>query len=279
MKYYIKLVWSFLNLLFFLQGGVAHDWFSSYLSDRKQYVSINGSDSEKIPLTHGVPQGSILGPLLFLVFINDFPKCNDFFKYTLFADDSTLSCSFSNRDEGFIARTVNSELVPVNQWLINNKIKINYSKTHFIVFTYRKSINIPLLKFGNFNITEAISTKFLGITIDKNLKFEQHISNTTKKISKSIGILYRLNSYMPQNILRTIYNTLILPYISYAIEAWYGAPENIRHWVFVLQKKAVRAINSLSYNSHIEEYFKNMVLYNISRICSSLKSGIYLIIS
>ena len=113
----------------------------------------------------------------------------------------------------------------------------NYSKTHFIVFTFRKSINIPLLKFGNFNITETISTKFLGINIDKHLKFEDHISNTTKKISKSIGILHRLNSYMPQNILKTIYNTLILPYISYAIEAWYGAPENIRHRIFVLKKK------------------------------------------
>ena len=137
---------------------------------------------------------SILGPLLFLIFINEFLKCNDFFKYTLFIDDSILSCSFSNREEGFIARTVNSELVPVSQSLINNKIMINHSKTHFIVFTHRKSINIPPSKFRNFNLLK------LSSKIDKNLKFEKHISNTMKKISKSIGILHRLKSYMPQSI-------------------------------------------------------------------------------
>ena len=82
----------------------------------------------KILITHGVAQGSILGPLLFLFFLNDFPNCNDFFKYNLFAHDSTLSCSFSNQDEGFIARTVNSELVTVSQWLIKNKILIKHSK-------------------------------------------------------------------------------------------------------------------------------------------------------
>ena len=89
------------------------------------------------------------------------------------------------------------------------------------------------MKFGNFNITETLSTTFLVITIDKNLKFEEHVSNTKKNISKSLGILHRFNSYIPKYILKN--NTLILPYISYAIEAWYGAPENIRHRIFVLQ--------------------------------------------
>ena len=102
------------------------------------------------------------------------------FKYTLFADNSTLSCSFSDWYFQTVARTVNSELTSVSRWLIKNRIMINHLKTHFIVFTYRISINISLLKFGNFNITETISTKFLGITIDKNFKFEEHISNTKK---------------------------------------------------------------------------------------------------
>ena len=94
--------------------GIALDWFRSYLSSRQQYVSTNNFDSSVKNVTHGVPQGSILGPLLFLVFINDFPQSNSFFKFSLFADDSTLSCRFIENNPSIIKRELSNELNPVN---------------------------------------------------------------------------------------------------------------------------------------------------------------------
>ena len=119
--------------------GVALEWFESYLSNRQQFVSINGRSSGLRQVRCGVPQGSILGPLLFLIFINDFPKCSNFFKFTLFADDSTLSCSFKNSSRENIHGVLSHEIKPIKDWLMLNKIKINSEKSHFIAFSFRKN--------------------------------------------------------------------------------------------------------------------------------------------
>ena len=97
--------------------GIASSWFRSYLSDRQQYVSLNGASSELCSIDRGVPQGSILGPLLFLIFINDFPNCSDFFKFTLFADDSTLTCKFNNASNDDISDILTAELININNWI------------------------------------------------------------------------------------------------------------------------------------------------------------------
>ena len=255
--------------------GITLDWFKSYLSNRNQYVSVNNTNSQIKPITHGVPQGSILGPLLFLLFINDFPNCNPFFKYTLFADDSTLSCKFTNSDEVLITQTLNSELKLIDEWLTTNKLKVNYSKSKFIVFSYRKSISISPLQFGSNTISQTDSIKFLGITLDNKLNFREHIGSICCKISKSVGLLYRLNKFFPSDTLKTLYHTLVVPHISYGIEAWYGAPQCARSRVFVLQKKAIRAIHSLPYNFHTHEFFKSTQLLKLDDIYN-LKIAIHM---
>ena len=227
-------------------------------------MSVNGVNSNILPITSGVPQGSILGPILFLLFINDFSKSNPFFKFTLFADDSTLSCRFDSDDPVLISNTLNAELTKINDWLIKNKIQININKSKYILFSYRKNIFLPSIFFNQQLLTNTESIKFLGITLDKNLNFRDHLNLISTKSSKSIGLLFKLNKFLPVNVLETLYFSLVAPLISYGIEVWYGAPDYLKNRMNIMQKRAVRAIHSLPYSAHTKTYFKNMKLLNIT---------------
>ena len=253
--------------------GITKQWFKSYLSNRKQFVSVNDINSSIRSITHGVPQGSNLGPLLFLLFINDFPRANSFFKYNLFADDSTLTCKFTNSNEDLIKSTLEYELQSIFNWLQMNKIKINYDKSKFMMFSYGKKYDLSILKLGDKHITVTDTIKFLGIVIDQHLNFRSQTSAISNKISKINGILFRLNNTLPRESLQLIYSALFVPHITYGIEIWHGALQTNRDRIFKLQKKAVRAINSLPYNNHTHEYFKSLEILKLDdlhklRLCT-----------
>ena len=155
-----------------------------------------------------------------------------------------------------ISFILENELLKVNNCLYSNEIKINIDKSNFIYVSFRNDVSFPPLKFENNFISQIAYTKFLGIYIDENLRFQEHVNFISSKLSKSLGILFRLNKFFPHHILKNLYYSLIHPYLNYAIEAWYGAPQCVSNRVQVIQKKAIRAIFDLEYNSHTTEFFK-----------------------
>ena len=198
--------------------GIPHDWFSSYLSERQQFVHVNDCNSSLKYVSHGVPQGSILGPLLFLIFINDLPNVSPFFKFCMFADDSTLTCKFDNSNELQIKNKLENELIIVQNWLNMNKIKMNYDKSNFIIFSYGKKYSLDKIKFGQNSISSTCNTKFLGIIVDNHLNFRSHVDFICSKVSKVVGMLFRLNNVLPTEALKTLYSTLLVPHLMYGIE-------------------------------------------------------------
>ena len=160
-----------------------------------------------------------MGPHLFLIFINDITKCSNQFKYILYADDSTLSTCVPGDNVTALAKLINSELKCLGRWLKSNKISINADKTKYMLFSYGKDVNFPDISVGNYIINETSVIKFLNIHLDKKLNFVNHMTEMSMKVAKSIGFLYKLNRFLPETILKTLYTSLIHLYLSYGIEA------------------------------------------------------------
>ena len=194
--------------------GDTHRWFESYLSNRKQSVEYNNFKSDTKTITHGVPQGSIIGPLLFIIYMNDFSRSSDLLFSILFADDTSVFIEATNFEN--ISKILNTELEKVNMWL---KLIINTKKTHYMMFhrtRIKHNTNIKILI--NNNIVDHINnTKFLGVIIDSKLNWVAHILYIKSKISKSIGILLKIRKFLQNNTMRNMYFTFIYPYLIYCI--------------------------------------------------------------
>ena len=164
--------------------GVSLKWFESYLLNRKQFVSLNGEDSDLKTVTCGVPQGSVLGPLLFLIYINDLPNVSDKLKFFLFADDTNIY--YESVDLLELEKTVNKELQNLSLWLKVNRLALNIDKTNFLIFhsTKRLKNHNVTLKLDKKAISEQTYIKYLGVLIDSHLNWKHHIVNVSKKISR-----------------------------------------------------------------------------------------------
>jgi hypothetical protein len=256
--------------------GVELLWFQDYLTNRKQYVHVNGVNSILLSII-GVPQGSVLGPLLFLLYINDLPLCS-ILCALLFADDTTLY--FSHKDIDFLIDTVNNELKKISDFFRANKLALHPEKTKFMLFTNSnavrsKEINI-FLNFNNDNdiqspnlITklERVTSesavpaiKFLGIFIDPMLNFKYHISKIVSKISKSLFYLRSVKNILNFNALKSVYFALIHSNLIYGIHIWSCGNQAAINKLFLSQKTAVRIVTQSSYNAHTEPLFKKCMI-------------------
>lgn len=233
--------------------GISLEWFRSYLLNRSQYVSIDGSVSNSRILTHGVPQGSILGPLLFLIYINDFTKSSDELSFILFADDSNILCSHSNLN--YLINKVNIELKSVANWFSVNGLSLNIAKSNFMLFS-NSVTDIPCdVKICNTVIEKTDCCKFLGLLIDSGLKWDNHIDQLCKTISRNIGVINKIKHFVPASVLDSLYNTMIVSYLNYGILAWGCSSNNKLNRILLLQKRALRMINSANCYSHANPFF------------------------
>ena len=244
--------------------GLSNMWFQSYLSNRQQFMDINDTKSTLQTVDTGVPQGSILGPLLFLIYINDI---NNSLSITslCFADDTTVF--YSSADITDLYQTMNIELHNLNQWFRANRLSLNASKSRYMIFTPPASQN-NMNNYDNMNIQiegqriikigkqeEKKSFKFLGLQLDEHLTWKPHIDMVCSKIAQANYMINRTKNILPHNALKTLYHSLIQSHINYGIEIWGGC--NSRNKLFMQQKKAIRTINKKPYRYHTEPLFKD----------------------
>ena len=189
--------------------GLANDWFKSYLAKRRQNVSINGIMSELTHTNHGVPQGSVLGPLLFLIYINDLHTCIRHSTVRHFADDTNLLYPIIKKEQNRNRNTVrnlNTDLKSLNRWLLANKISLNSTKTELIFFR-DKNTSIPdvKIKINGVKLVESSEVKYVGVIFDEYLTFNNHIKTMNSKLKRANNLLAISRHYVSKELLLQIY--------------------------------------------------------------------------
>jgi len=247
--------------------GTQLKWFASYFENRAQRVFCNGTLSELGLIKYGVPQGSNLGPLLFLLYINDLASVSPTLFFILFADDTNVF--YSNGSWQTLIQIVNFELSTIAAWFQANKLTLNLEKTNFILFKSHRKINPSgnlSLFINDSPITQVESTKFLGVHIDQHMTWKVHINQITAKIAKNVGILTRIAYILPKEIRINLYYTLIYPYLTYCNLIWASTYESRLHKLVILQKRAVRIIAGIRKWEHTGPSFSEFKLLKIHQI-------------
>ena len=222
------------------------NWFKSYLCERKFFVSLSGSSSPDKTVNIGIPQGSILGPLLFIIYNNELPKVSNILSTTLFADDTNFSITSNSYDTMIF--TLNEELDKIENWTAANRLTINTSKTELMIFTNRQFVlddmNVVL---GGVSLEFNDHARFLGVIVDDKMSFKLHIQSINEKVSKHAGILYRIRNNLPLFAKIRYYNSFVIPYLTYNIIHWGNTNDSHLEPLFLTQKRIVRSIAGAQY--------------------------------
>jgi len=251
-------------------SGVSNAWFKSYLTDRKQYVSIGGVDSDYTTTEHGVPQGSVLGPLLFLIYINDLHQCIKNSSTFHFADDTNLLYVPPKRIRNKnIVRRLNIDLKALNNWLTSNKISLNSSKTELIVFR-EKNTPIPKLnlKLNGTKLEPKSEIKYLGLIIDEHLTFKGHINIMNSKLKRANNLLALSRHYLPSSLLKQVYYAQFHSHLSYGCQVWGLRPASINQTI-ILQKKAIRLMSFSHKYAPTNPIFKDLQVLQLEDLITS----------
>jgi len=246
--------------------GIVLDWLKDYLSNRSQFTFYNNVSSPKLTVKCGVPQGSILGPLLFLLYINDLPTSCPLFYSTLFADDTSLFLSGRNIDE--TVSLMNIELMKVKEWLECNRLSLNIRKTKVLIFSTKRRHTVTKLNvvIDGEVIEKVNEIKFLGVILDHKLSWQTHIKKIKTKIAKNIGLLCIARKILAKSTLILLYNTFIQPYLIYCLEVWGSTNDSFLLPLLRIQKRAIRIIASVSPRTPSQPFFSNFNILKLNRL-------------
>ena len=245
---------------FFGITGTQLKWFESYLNNRVQQCLINGQLSSPKTIICGVPQGSIMGPLLFLLYINDMPDSLSYSVSSLYADDTEIYASSNNCDD--LVDKVNFDLQNIHKWMIENKLQThsNKSKHMFIGSSYNlknKMTRKPIL-INNQPIPRTDSYSCLGVNVDERLSWEKHIDNICSKVGAGIGAMRRIKPFVPLPTLKMLYNAIVQPYFDYCSPLWDNCGIGMKNRLQKYQNRAARVITGANYDVRSADLLKNL---------------------
>ena len=241
----------------------SYNWFKSYLCETLQYTQIKDSESSLKAVSHGVPQGSVLGPLLFILFINDMHTSVKHGKVHHYADDTNLLLKSNSLKK--INRQINHDLSLITHWLRANKISLNTTKTEIIIFRPKKK---QITKHLNFRISgqkvnTCSSVKYLGVMLQDTLEWNLYLNILNLKLNRAIGLLCKIRHYVPKFLLKTLYYTIFHSHLIYSCQIW-GQNQSILNKIQPLQDKALRIINFKPDNFDTAELYKKDKILKIS---------------
>ena len=209
-------------------SGIELTWFMSYLQDRRQLCKVNGISSRIEEIHCGVPQGSRLGPLLFIVYINDRPFCLESCQVTMYADDTSIS--FAARSVNDLDVTLNKELDSLRNWPHGNKLSLNVLKTQAMAIGSRPNLNkistilveSPSFSIGGSEVEMVDNVKHLGVQTDGHLAWDEHTHSVRSEVSRAIRFLKYAKKLLPQDTLSKLYRGIVEPQLCYCCSVWGG---------------------------------------------------------
>ena len=227
-------------------------WFTNYLSNRSQVVSLGTNLSSPLAVENGVPQGSILGPVLFTLYINDLPSCINFSNVIMYADDTVIFVSSTQLME--VELKLNMELTNLSEWLCGNKLLLNLKKTEFMIFgtqqrLCRQGIEGIDIALGGESVKCCDAFKYLGIILDSSLSMNQHIDHVKKNVSKMLGIFSRARPSLTIESANRLFKSMILPILDYCGAVFHRCGKGNEEGLECLQRRAGRIVLNTAYLS------------------------------